>query len=223
MKIVAIIGSPHGMNGNTGTLLEGMLQSMRKAGADVDTYALSSLNVQPCRGCDCCHIHGTCAIDDDYSTLRSALAAADGLVLASPNYIFSVSAQMKAMLDRCCGLLHQQAISGKYAAAVVTSGGPGSEQVEDYLLRFLRSLGYTTVGSTSALGWQLRADATKAGPMSAAAELGTRLVEAIREQTVFPEQAEERQAFLARMQELVRSMKDHWRYEYEYWAATRGV
>ncbi|MCD6365646.1 MAG: flavodoxin family protein [Planctomycetes bacterium] len=54
-------------------------------------------------------------------------------VLGSPNYIFNVSAQMKALLDRCCGPLHRNAWDGKYGVAVVTSGGGGQEQVDRYL------------------------------------------------------------------------------------------
>lgn len=223
MKLVAILGSPHGMKGNTGTLLAGMLQAIRDAGAEVQTFSLDEADVRPCLGCDACHIGGECVISDDFAAIRHALEQADGLILASPNYIFSVSAQLKALLDRCSPLLHLQAIEGKYAAAVVTSGGPGGEEVESYLQRFLRALGYTTVGSVGALGWQMMVPAMQGPNLAAAAELGHRLVTAIKEQQVFPEQQAERQAFLARMQQLINAQKEHWPYEYEYWATHRGV
>ncbi len=152
MKVVAIIGSPHGMQGNTGTLLEGVLQGVRVAGAEVELFSLSEKDVQPCRGCDVCHISGDCVINDDFDEMRRTFEQAEGLILASPNYIVSVSAQLKALLDRCAPLLHLQSLEGKYGAAVVTSGGPGSADVEQYLLHFLRSLGYATVGSVGGLG-----------------------------------------------------------------------
>jgi multimeric flavodoxin WrbA len=137
-------------------------------------------------------------------------------VLASPNYMFNVTAQMKAFLDRCCGPLHCQAWEGKCGAAVVTSGGGGAEEVEAYRLRFLRAMGCRTVGSVSAQARQLEGDA--AGQCTqAAGRLGANLVESIRSKRAFPEQAAERQAFVNRMKQLVTMQKDIWPYEYEYW------
>lgn len=217
MKITAIIGSPHGMKGQTGILLEGMLDAMRKAGAEVTTYELSKMNVGPCRGCDACHHTGTCAIDDDYKIIRAALLASDGVVIASPNYFVNVSAQMKAMIDRCCGLIHLQIIEGKYGAAVVTSGGPGSDEVEAYTLRYLRSLGFATVGSVGALGWQMRVDDMKEPNLQAAAQLGAELVSAIKEGRQYPEQAPERAATIERMKQLMIAQKDRWTFEYQSW------
>ncbi|MHB0935616.1 MAG: flavodoxin family protein, partial [Armatimonadota bacterium] len=223
MKIAAITGSPHGMKGQTGILLDGMLDAMRGAGADVTTFDLSALSVAPCRGCDACHRNGACAIDDDYQAIRTAMTEADGVVIASPNYFVSVSAQLKAMIDRCCGLIHLQAIEGKYGAAVVTSGGPGGEEVENYLLRFMRSLGYATVGSVGALGWQMRLDGMKEPHLQAAAQLGVELVGAIRERKQYPEQAPERAAIMERMKGLMIAQKDRWPYEYQYWVERQRI
>jgi len=216
MKIVSIIGSPHGMKGQTGILLGGMLDAIRGTGAEVTTFSLSALTVKPCQACDTCHKKGLCAINDDFNTVKKAFQDADGLILASPNYFVSVSAQMKALFDRCCGLMHLQAIEGKYAAAVVTSGGPGGEEVEAYMLRFLRSLGFTTVGSMSALGWQMR-EGTQEPHLQAAAELGAHLAQAIDSKQQFPEQQAERAAVMERMKGLMQSQQDNWPYEYKYW------
>jgi len=218
MKIAAIIGSPHGMKGQTGILLGGMLDAIREAGAEVATFSLSELTVKPCQACDACHNKGLCAINDDFNTVKKAFQEADGLILASPNYFNSVSAQMKALIDRCCGLMHLQAIEGKYAAAAVTSGGSGGEEVEAYMLRFLRSLGFTTVGSVNALGWQMSNDEMKEPCLKSAAALGAGLMKAISTKQQFPEQQAERSATMERMKGLMQAQKDHWPYEYQYWA-----
>ena len=222
MKVAAIIGSPHGMRGNTGQLLDGALGVMKDAGVDVEVLSLADLVVGPCQACNVCHKTGTCAIKDDFPAIKTALLEADGVVLASPNYIFSVTAQMKALFDRCCGPLHCQALKGKYAAAVVTSGGSGSEEVEAYMLRFLRAMGCWTVGSVSAEAWQLADEGAKGQRLQAAAELGASLVEAIRSKTEFPEQVEERNAFAARMKALMIARKDEWTFEYDYWRSRGG-
>ena len=152
MKIVTILGSPHGPNGATGSVLNDLVSAARAAGADVTSFSLTETEVQPCRACDACHRTGTCPIKDQFLTIRDAMMAADGIVLASPNYIFSVSAQLKTLMDRCCGPLHCHSFQDKHAAAIVTSGGPESAEVGAYLERFLRCLGCWTVGSVGAAG-----------------------------------------------------------------------
>jgi multimeric flavodoxin WrbA len=109
MNILAIIGSPHGMGGNTARLMEEVLAGAKSAGGEVEIVSLAELQVKPCVGCDACHKIGTCPINDDFESLKKKLLACDAFVLASPNYIFSVSAQMKALFDRCCGIIHCQA------------------------------------------------------------------------------------------------------------------
>src|ERR1035437_6894288 len=112
MNIVAINGSPHGAKGTTGSLLSEVTKAAEAAGANVATLVVSDYQVNPCRACDVCHRTGTCVIEDDFARFRRPLLAADGIILASPNYLSSVSAQLKAVMDRCCGLLHCQALRG---------------------------------------------------------------------------------------------------------------
>jgi multimeric flavodoxin WrbA len=217
MKLVAIMGSPHGVKGNTGKLLGSLLQAAEAAGAETTLLCLGDLTIAPCRACDSCHRTGTCAQDDDFQKVLDAMLECDALVLASPNYIFSVSAQMKALLDRCCGALHVLAMWGKYGAAVVSSGGAGSDEVESYMLRFLQALGCWTVGSVGSDAARLFDAQASAEVLQQAASLGTRLVEAATNGERFAEQ----QAALATraeyMRKLVTSRRDHWTYEFGVW------
>ena len=223
MKVVAVLGSPHGMEGNTGKVLNALLGAARGRGAQVSLFSLAELKVEPCRACDTCHKTGTCPIEDDFNAIKDAMLAADGVVLASPNYIFSVSGQMKCLFDRCCGPLHLQAMEGKYGAAVVTSGGKESAAVEAYIVHFLRALGCWTVGSVGAEA-QALADPAAASPiLAAAADLGTRLVGAIEKKESFPEQEPERRGFRELMKSLVASRKAEWVFEYERWRALRRL
>ena len=219
MKLVAILGSPHGMKGNTGTLLTEVVRGAERAGAAVATFSLANHQVRPCCACDTCHRTGACSILDDQPKIKAAMHATDGIILASPNYLVSVSAQMKALMDRLCGPLHCQMFEGKYGAAVVTSGGGGGDEVERYLLRFLRTLGCWTVGSVLAETRQLTDPAAKAERLKAAESLGRRLVEAAEKRETFPDQVQDRAAFAGRMKQLVTAMKEVWSFEYEHWKA----
>ena len=217
MKLVAVMGSPHGMAGNTGQLLEACVSAARDAGADVSVFCLGDMEVGPCRGCGACHKTGECVVKDDFASIREALLEADGIVLASPNYIFSVSAQMKAMMDRCSCPIHCQALDGCYGAALVTSGGGGEDEVADYMQRFLRALGCWTVGGAGATAWQLAEESGKQQAMDRAAELGRTLLEAIGKKQTYADQADERTAFQERIRELVAVHRDEWPYEFAWW------
>ncbi|HUU22835.1 MAG TPA: flavodoxin family protein [Phycisphaerae bacterium] len=222
MDIVAINGSPHGPKGTTGSLLSEAAKAAEAAGATVATLVVSDYQVNPCRACDVCHRTGSCPIDDDFHRFKDALLAADGIILASPNYLSSVSAQLKAVMDRCCGLLHCQVLRDKHAAAIVTSGGGGEEQVQEYVLGFLRNMGCWTVGAAGAPAGMLADPATRPAALQAAAKLGADLVEAISAGATYPEQQAQRSAFAQRMRQLVIARGDEWTYEADYWRSRNG-
>lgn len=52
MKILAIIGSPRGMQGSTGRLLEEVLAGVETSGAETEILSLKTLHVQPCVACE---------------------------------------------------------------------------------------------------------------------------------------------------------------------------
>ncbi len=217
MKIFAIIASPRGMQGNTGRLLEEVIAGVEKYGAEVEILSLRTLNVQPCVACDVCHATGVCNIKDDYENIKTKLLTSDGFILASPNYIFSVSAQMKSLFDRCNGLIHCLALEGKYAAIVETSGGGGDEEVISYMERFLNIAGARSVGGIGSPVAGIRTFPDEASLFEKAQHLGLDLCQCIAEKREFPEQDEIINDFGIRMSGLVDFMKDYWLYERQYW------
>jgi len=217
MQLVAIVGSPHGPRGNTARLLQEVLSGASAGGAKAETLFLSELTIGPCNGCDACHKIGHCVQQDDFTSVRDRIAAADGLILASPNYLFNVSAQLKAFLDRCCGVIHLLDFQGKYGAAVVTSGGGGDEPVTNYLQRFLTITGIHPVGAVHATMGALPGGEFTSGLRQEARRLGERLVTAWQNQTRDPRVDQEIRVFSQRMRELVFAMKDEWLYEYQSW------
>ncbi len=222
MKILAIIASPRGMKGNTGRLLEEVLSGVSEAGGETEILSLATLKVQPCVGCDLCHKTGTCAIKDDFEGIKEKLLACDGFILASPNYIFSVTAQMKALFDRCCGLLHCMALEGKYAAVVETSGGGEDPEVISYMERFVNTLGANSVGGIGSPMAGIRAFPDEANLYDRARTLGRELCNCIREKRPFPEQEDFLSTFRARMSGLVDFMGEYWVFERDYWRDRKG-
>jgi multimeric flavodoxin WrbA len=132
VRVVILQGSPR-PKGNSSTLADRVAAGAREGGAEVESFHLHSMDIRPCRGCDACLKTGVCAVKDDMRTLGPKLRAADAIVLASPVYWFTMSAQLKTCMDRWYALWHpdNDFLKGKKIGIVlaygdtnlVTSGG----------------------------------------------------------------------------------------------------
>ena len=103
MKVLGIAGSPR-WGGNTDLLLAEVMRGAASRGAEVKTIVLNDLNITPCQHCDACQKKGECRIEDDMQMVYRELEEADRIVLASPIHFMGVTAQVKAMIDRCQAL-----------------------------------------------------------------------------------------------------------------------
>ena len=102
-QIVAIYGSPR-RRGNTATLLNHAVKGAADAGAQVDEIILRDLKMSPCLEIYACKKEGKCAIKDDFHNVVNQILSADGLILASPIFFYTVSAHTKILMDRCQSL-----------------------------------------------------------------------------------------------------------------------
>jgi multimeric flavodoxin WrbA len=103
LKVLGIAGSPR-RGGNTDLLLAEVLKGAASKGAEVKTIVLNKLKIAPCQHCDACMKEGKCRVMDEMQTVYKELEEADRIVLASPIQFMGITAQMKAMVDRCQAL-----------------------------------------------------------------------------------------------------------------------
>jgi multimeric flavodoxin WrbA len=136
---------------------------------------------------------------------------AEAIIFASPVYINHVTAQLKALLDRSSPFIHCQMLTGKYGAALATSGGGPHAMVLDYLKEYLVSCGAQYVGGVS-------------GPMSRfnsmkeeAGTLGVDLAKAVKEKIAYPDQLSTMEKQREFFKGVISSRKEEWKGEYEYW------
>jgi multimeric flavodoxin WrbA len=218
------MGSPRGMKGNTGAVLEYVLQGMKSVGSkiNINLCLLSKLEVKFCQGCEVCLKTGVCPIKDDFNSIKNAMITADGIILASPNFTYNVSAQMKTLCDRIYDMIHCQMLYHKHSA-VVTSGGGDYEPAQQYLTSVLEKLGCWRVGSIGGSTIQLSIDEERERIYREARELGIRLVQAIQTNQLFPDQAEDLECFFKMMKALVTLQKDQWQFDYSYWQKRWGL
>jgi len=94
------MGSPR-RHGNTELLLDAALEAAVTAGAVVDKVIVASLKFEGCRECGGCDFTGRCLVVDDMQDIYPKLSQTDRIIIASPVFFAGVSAQAKALFDRC--------------------------------------------------------------------------------------------------------------------------
>ncbi|UCE45528.1 MAG: flavodoxin family protein [Methanobacteriota archaeon] len=100
-RVLGIMGSPR-LKGNTAELLEAVLAGARDEGAAVERLDLVRLKIDPCIECRKCDDLAECANEtDEMSEIYSRIRNVDAIALASPIFFMGVTAQAKAMIDRC--------------------------------------------------------------------------------------------------------------------------
>ncbi len=104
-KVLILMGSPR-KKGNTAILCDGFTRGAEEAGNQVERIDIISKNVAGCFGCNNCQRNGgTCVQKDDMTEIYEKIADADVIVLASPVYFYTWTAQLKTVLDRTYAML----------------------------------------------------------------------------------------------------------------------
>jgi multimeric flavodoxin WrbA len=182
-KIVIVKGSPR-HEGNSAILAEQVAEGARLAGAHVESLYLHHMDIHPCDECDACQSepYRGCIVGDDMQVLYPKLPGADAIVIASPVYWFTISAQTKLFMDRCYALVDKKgyALREKRFAIVMTYGDtdPFSSGVVNSLRTFqdgLRYIGAQIAGlvyASASTAGEIRSDTAA---MARAYELGKRL------------------------------------------------
>lgn len=99
-KNVLIISSSPRKGGNSETLAAAFARGAQEAGNRVETVYLREKQYSFCKGCFACRKLGHCVINDDAVELAARMHDADVLVFVTPVYYYSVSGQLKTILDR---------------------------------------------------------------------------------------------------------------------------
>ena len=123
MKILGICGSPR--EGATEFLLKKALNDLEDETFETTFITVRDRNISPCTHCNhCVETKGKCSIDDDMQEIYDALKEADGIILASPIHFGSISAQLKAVIDRCQAMIMEDLdiFKNKVGISIVVGG-----------------------------------------------------------------------------------------------------
>lgn len=134
MKVTVFVGSAR--KKHTYRAAERFLTRLQSlGGVESEIVMLSDYNLQVCRGCKSCLDRGEelCPLKDDRDLLIRKIDDSDGIVLATPNYSFQVSAIMKIFLDRLGFMFHRPRYFGKTFTGIVVQGIYGGKDIVKYL------------------------------------------------------------------------------------------
>jgi multimeric flavodoxin WrbA len=133
-KVTAFIGTQS--KKATNQAVQEFEKNLKKyAEIDFEYVFLSDYHLEFCRGCKLCFNKGEehCPLKDDRDVLLEKLDQADGVIFATPNYAFQVSARMKNFLDRLAFIDHRPRFFGKTFTAIVVQGFHGGGDILKYL------------------------------------------------------------------------------------------
>lgn len=131
MKVIGICCSPR-KGQTTATAMRASLDAVKEQSpsAQTELIELAELDIRPCRACGGCKTGLSCAIKDDFASLISTLADRQvaAMIIGTPVYFGSMTAQCKAFLDRCVmfrrnGWLFRNRVGAVLAVGGVRNGG----------------------------------------------------------------------------------------------------
>ena len=188
MKVLGIMGSPR-IKGNTDLLLDEALKGARSQQAEIGKIVVDKLKITPCREYYGCLKDGDCVIRDDMDGIYPKLLEADGIIVASPIFFYGLTAQLKALIDRCQALWARRYVlknlpdSARKGAFIAVGATRGKQLFDGSILTvkyFFQAFGVEYVDELLIRGVDKRGE-IKEHPtaLSDAFELGRRLAQKI--------------------------------------------
>jgi multimeric flavodoxin WrbA len=100
MKVLGIMGSPR-IKGNSDLLLDEALKGAESQKVETEKIVVDKLNLTACREYYACLKDGKCVIKDDMDAIYQKILDTDAIIVASPIFFYTVSAQLMLLISRC--------------------------------------------------------------------------------------------------------------------------
>jgi len=212
MKVVLISASPRKEKSNTFILAKEVLRGCAGESVDTGIIHLCDSDIGFCKHCEACHkriLH--CSVADSVPGILNKILEADGIILASPNYINQVTGSMKTLFDRSAHFIHCKRLLGKYIAAVVSSGSGYDEDVLSYIKYYSHTCGAQYSGGVSSCV------PLSKEKMQEGYRLGAKFASDIKNKKAYPDQTALINEGKRRFADIIKIRKNEWADEYKYW------
>jgi multimeric flavodoxin WrbA len=145
-KATILIGSPR-KSGSTSILAAEAERGLKEQGIETTTVFLNDLKIRGCQACYYCKKNDVaeCAVKDDMQKIHRLMQESDGLIIATPIYFSTVTAQTKVWLDRMfpyIGMdLSPKMPAGKKVSFIFTQNQPDARLFESGIAAFIYAVG----------------------------------------------------------------------------------
>jgi multimeric flavodoxin WrbA len=100
-KKVLILSTSPRRGGNSDLLCDQFMLGAKESGHQVEKIFLRDKEINFCLACDACKANeGNCVQQDDVAEILDKMIAADVIMMATPVYFYTMSGQMKTLIDR---------------------------------------------------------------------------------------------------------------------------
>lgn len=122
-KNVLVLMSAGTRHGNTDRLTDAYVRGLVEKGHTVTKIYLGSMRMAGCRGCGTCQRNGNrCVVQDDMQQLYPLFAQCNTLVMASPLYFWTITARLKAFVERLYAISKEDKYPEKETVLLMTAG-----------------------------------------------------------------------------------------------------
>lgn len=117
-------------------LCDAFIKGAEKAGHLTEKIFIQNKKIFPCLACYGCRNTHLCVQKDDMGEILEKMVQADVIVLATPVYFYSLSGQLKTLIDRTLPQYTQIANKDFYFMATAAAGKKSMERTMDALRGF---------------------------------------------------------------------------------------
>lgn len=169
MKKILVVQGGGRANGNTAQLVSHFVKGAEESGHTVEVISLVKNEVKGCLGCNACRYGKPCVQKDAFNDIVPKIKEADCIVFASPLYFWTVSARIKAFIERfyCIAEEDDNPPLGRYEKYPVKDCALLMTSADDFFWTFelvvsyyqfamVNYIGFTDKGMLLAGGWGTR-------------------------------------------------------------------
>jgi multimeric flavodoxin WrbA len=143
-KVLVISSSPR-IGGNSDLLCDQFVSGSEEAGHQAEKIFLKDKKINYCTGCGTCIDRGKgCSQKDDMAEILDKMVTSDVIVMATPVYFYTMSAQLKTFIDRTCARYTE--INNKEFYFIITAAD-NSHKATERTLEGIRGFTYCLAGA----------------------------------------------------------------------------
>ena len=136
-KNVFILMSAGTRKGNTDRLTDAYIKGVVERGHTVTKVYLGSMRVEGCWGCGACQRQGHgCVVQDGMQDIYPLFEKCDVVVMASPLYFWTITARLKAFIERLYAISVEDKYPVKGTVLLMTSGDDRADTFKQPLQYF---------------------------------------------------------------------------------------